>query len=235
MLLSFPVCQHWFRYCLCVIRQQAISWSNDDSVHFSDNIFKCIFLNEKLWISVIVSQKFVPKGLISNMPALVQMMAWRRPVNKPLSEPMMVNILIYICVTRPKWVKSWFYRVAVALHTVETSKQPCCPTPPSHYLNQCWQIVMFTFGNKLQWNWKKNITIFVLCKRATHQRNTPSFTLMSVSYGESLVSTVGKNEKQKWPWNIELIVVSTLPKKKEIPYRGREPSGHLSFSKKQVS
>ena len=28
--------------------------------------------------------------LIDNMPALVQIMAWRRPGGKPLSEPMMV-------------------------------------------------------------------------------------------------------------------------------------------------
>ena len=44
----------------------------------------------------------VPKGLISNIPALVQIMAWRRPGVKPLSEPMMVNLLTHICVTRPQ-------------------------------------------------------------------------------------------------------------------------------------
>ena len=31
-------------------------------------------------------------------------MAWRRPGDKPLSEPMMVNLLMHICVTRPQWV-----------------------------------------------------------------------------------------------------------------------------------
>ena len=31
--------------------------------------------------------KFVPKGPINNIPALVQIMAWRRPGDKPLSEP----------------------------------------------------------------------------------------------------------------------------------------------------
>ena len=34
----------------------------------------------------------------------VQIMAWRRPSDKPLSEPMMVSLLTHICVTRPKWV-----------------------------------------------------------------------------------------------------------------------------------
>ena len=31
--------------------------------------------------------KFVPKGPINNIPALVQMMTWHRPRGKPLSEP----------------------------------------------------------------------------------------------------------------------------------------------------
>ena len=31
-------------------------------------------------------------------------MAWRRPGDKPLSEPMMVSLLTHICVTRPQWV-----------------------------------------------------------------------------------------------------------------------------------
>ena len=34
-------------------------------------------------------------------PALVQIMAWRRPGDKPLSEPMMLSLLTHICVTRP--------------------------------------------------------------------------------------------------------------------------------------
>ena len=43
---------------------------------FPDNIFICIFLNENIWILIKISHKFVPKGLINNIPALVQMMAW---------------------------------------------------------------------------------------------------------------------------------------------------------------
>ena len=73
--------------------------------HFPDDILKCIFLNENLWISIKISLKFVFKGPISNIPALVQIMAWRRPGDKPLSEPMMVSLLTHIYVTRPQWVK----------------------------------------------------------------------------------------------------------------------------------
>ena len=54
-----------------------------------------------------ISLKFVPKGPINNIPALVQIMAWRRPGDKPISEPMMVSLLAHICVTRPQWVNSF--------------------------------------------------------------------------------------------------------------------------------
>ena len=32
---------------------------------------------------------------------------------------------------------------------------------PSHYLNQCWNIVNWSFGNKLQWNLNRNRYIFI--------------------------------------------------------------------------
>ena len=73
--------------------------------HFPDDTFKCIFLNENVWILIKISLKFVPKGPINNIPGLVQIMAWHRPGDKPLSEPMMVSLQTHICVTRPQWVK----------------------------------------------------------------------------------------------------------------------------------
>ena len=73
--------------------------------HFAAGTFKPIFLNENIRISIKISLKFVLKGLINNNPALVQIMAWRRSGDKPLSEPMMVSLLTHICVTRPQWVK----------------------------------------------------------------------------------------------------------------------------------
>ena len=73
--------------------------------HFPDDIMKCIFLNENARISLKISLKFVPKVRINNIPALVQIMAWRRPGDKPLSEPMIVSLLTHICVTWPQWVK----------------------------------------------------------------------------------------------------------------------------------
>ena len=74
--------------------------------HFADDTFKRIFLNENVIISIKMSLKFVPNGPINNIPALVQIMAWHRPGDKPLSEAMMVNLQRHICVTRPQWVNS---------------------------------------------------------------------------------------------------------------------------------
>ena len=54
--------------------------------------------------------------------ALVQIMAWRWIGNKPLSEPMMVNLLMQICVTRPQWVKEhniYLYKIKNLLHQGE--------------------------------------------------------------------------------------------------------------------
>ena len=71
--------------------------------HFADDIFKCIILNENARISLKISLKFVPKIRINNIPALVPIMAWRQPGDKPLSEPMMAGLLTHICVTWPQW------------------------------------------------------------------------------------------------------------------------------------
>ena len=38
---------------------------------FADNIFRCIFVNEKFCILIEISLKFVPKGPIDNKPTLV--------------------------------------------------------------------------------------------------------------------------------------------------------------------
>ena len=76
---------------------------------FADDTLKRIFLNENVRIWIKISLKFVPKGPINNNPALVQIMAWRRSGDKPLSEPMLVGSLTHICVTRPQWVNLLVY------------------------------------------------------------------------------------------------------------------------------
>ena len=77
---------------------------------FAEDTFKRIFLNENVWKSIKISLKFVPKVPINNIPALVQIMAWRRPGDKPLSEPMVVSLPTHICVARPQWVNETSFR-----------------------------------------------------------------------------------------------------------------------------
>ena len=72
--------------------------------HFPNDLFKRIFLNENVWISLKIPFKLIPNGPINNISALVQIMVWRRPGDKSLSEAMVGNLLTHICVSRPHWV-----------------------------------------------------------------------------------------------------------------------------------
>ena len=101
--------------------------------HFPDDIFKWIFLDDNVWISINISLKFVPRGPINNIPALVQIMAWRRWGDKILSEPMMVRLPTHICVTRPQWVDSNF---------------PCT-----------YHLICSDFITELQWEYCVQITV----------------------------------------------------------------------------
>ena len=57
-------------------------WGRDKMANISQTTFSNAF-------SRMISLKFVPTGPINNIPALVQIMAWRRPGDKPLSETTM--------------------------------------------------------------------------------------------------------------------------------------------------
>ena len=57
--------------------------------YLTDDIFKCIFMNEKFRILIEISLNFVPEGSVDNKWALFQVMAWRRIGDKPLPEPML--------------------------------------------------------------------------------------------------------------------------------------------------
>ena len=117
--------------------------------HFADDIFKCISLNENVWVTIKNSLQFVPKGPINNIPALVQIMAWRRPGDKPLSEPVMVSLLTHICITRPQWVKQpmsvkpWIM-LEVSLYLNDASSSFRCVSLLSHggvKLNCCTECI----------------------------------------------------------------------------------------------
>ena len=94
--LLCPKC-FMFQYCGCLVTRHGphlLTWikltqvrSRQNGHHFADDIFKRIYLNENISISINISLKFIPYGPIDNISALVHIMAWHRPGDKPLSEP----------------------------------------------------------------------------------------------------------------------------------------------------
>ena len=105
---------HWFRQWLgaklvpsyylnkCWLRVNS-SPPEQNGRHSAGNIFTCILVNEKYYILIKISLKFVPKGSIDNNPALVQIMAWCRMGDNLLSEPMLARFTD-ACGTRGRWV-----------------------------------------------------------------------------------------------------------------------------------
>ena len=116
--------------------------------HFADAIFKCIFMNENGWIPIKISLKFVPKGPINNITALVQIMAWRQPGDKPLSEPIMVRLPTHICVTWPQWVNN--VKVEIPVRFV-----PNAPVDNKLALTQvmAWRQTIQLTSQNLNWSW----------------------------------------------------------------------------------
>ena len=101
------------------------------------------------------------------MPALVQIMAWRRPGDRPLSEPMMVSLPTHICVARPQWVKGG-YHVMPPYHCRE-----CCLRT-----NTNWHSLRIA-----QHRIDSNYFVFVRCHfRISSQANTNVLKCSKHSY-----------------------------------------------------
>ena len=62
------------------------SWLRQNARDFADDISKCIFLTENVWIPTKISTNFVPKDAVHIIAALVQIMSRRRKSDKPLCE-----------------------------------------------------------------------------------------------------------------------------------------------------
>ena len=152
--------------------------------HFADGILKCISLNENFSILNKNSLKYVPYGLIDNMAALAEMMAWHLFNAKPLAETMLIYCHF--------WPKEKFGKIKIKINTVirgnacqSVHKIPailswrlgnslgpsdviwrwrscstlvqvmaCCLTAPSHYLHQCWLII-----SKALWHSSEDVII----------------------------------------------------------------------------
>ena len=59
----------------------------------ADNNLICIFLTENDRIPIRISLKFVPRSSIDNKPAFVQVMAWHRRGDKPLTELVLTQFI----------------------------------------------------------------------------------------------------------------------------------------------
>ena len=98
-------------------------------------IFQTEFLNAFSWMKMYkIHLKFVPKSPINNIPALVQIMAWHRSSDEPLSQPIIVSVLTHLYVARPQWINhaTWHQRCGSTLYTV----MACCLMAQSHYVHR---------------------------------------------------------------------------------------------------
>ena len=134
--------------------------------HVADGTFNHISWNENAIISIKISLKFVPKGPINKIPAMVQIMAWRRPGDKPLSEAMMVSLLTHIWVTRPQWVKNTLQSITLSLqlHSFVSCRKAHGQAPPyatkfCHGRSKTW----INFGSRFQWGKALLSTTTELC------------------------------------------------------------------------
>ena len=106
-------------------------WGRDKmAANFLMTFSNAFFSNENIWIPIKISLKFVPKGPINNISALVQIMAWCRPGDTHYRNQLWHSLLTHICVTRPQWVNFW------------------------------WPTVIYTLWNKRQGNLDQNIIMF---------------------------------------------------------------------------
>ena len=95
---------------------------------------------------------FLRVGPINNILSLVQIMAWRRPGDKPLSEPMMVRFPTHICVIRLQWVSTLRPR-----HNGH------------HYLDDIFKCILFyenvwIFIFKSNWQYVSIVQIMAWCR-----------------------------------------------------------------------
>ena len=102
--LMFSLIYVWIN---CWVNNREAGDLRRNRAHYDVTVMICTFLNENVWILIKIPLKFVLKGPMNDIPALIYMMAWHRPGDKPLSEPMVVRLPTHICVARPQWVNGF--------------------------------------------------------------------------------------------------------------------------------
>ena len=88
-----------------VLECHVTHWGRDKMTAISQTTFSNVFYSMKLleFARIKISLTFASKGPINYIPAVIPIMAWRRPGDKSLSEPMVVSLPTHTCVTRPQW------------------------------------------------------------------------------------------------------------------------------------
>ena len=99
-------------------------WGSDKMA----GMFQTTFSNAFSWMKMFQLRFIVPKGPINNIPALIQIMAWCRPGDKPLFEPMMVSLPTHICVIQPQWVKKALYLPFLLDHRWKSGRPSSVPS-----------------------------------------------------------------------------------------------------------
>ena len=107
---------------------------------FADDIFT--FVNKNILISMKFSLKAIPKGSITNIPALVQITAWHRAGDRQLSESMMIILPAKSCVTLPQFDRRW-----------NKLKQYSCGS-------RCHIFGTINLTNEIQWNLSITTTLW---------------------------------------------------------------------------
>ena len=77
--------QNRWRYGICKLLASINTLKPRQNIrHFADDIFQSNFLNANVWILINISLKIVCSCPIDNIPTSFHIMAWCRPVDKPL-------------------------------------------------------------------------------------------------------------------------------------------------------
>ena len=146
-------------------------------------------------------------------------MVWRRPGDKPLSEPMMVSLMTHICVTRPQWVKvSWALskfgcgrnRKFIRISRWNFVRMPCfghkynASAWNSHYKCDFWHCIFLQdyFGEleKLKWSNPQE-----MCSSRTVTGTKPSPKPMMTCHWYAQVHShikISINISKFYSWNI---------------------------------
>ena len=115
-------------------------WGRDKMATFLQTTFpKCMYFNEIVWIAIKISLNFANKGPIYNIPALIYIMDWCRPGDKPLSRTVMVKLPTHILSLSLKELKVILVELNVLLY--------------DFYLNAIWFVYKYAETDRVFFHW----------------------------------------------------------------------------------